>query len=104
CFELDRINMSQNNNYSRREFVRCGFLTVTGMTLGSAFAAVPGGRGETASEKFPLQISGDDLDFTLEPAPINTNPGPEYSDEARDYAMVIGLDRTPGGRLWAVWV
>ncbi len=44
------------------------------------------------------------LDLPLQPAAINTNPGPEYSDEQRDYAMVIGMDRTPKGRLWAAWV
>ncbi len=44
------------------------------------------------------------LDMALEPSVINTTPGPEYSDEQRDYAMVIGMDRTPKGRLWAAWV
>jgi len=44
------------------------------------------------------------LDLPLKPAFINTNPGPEYSDEQRDYAMVIGADRTPKGRIWAAWV
>lgn len=44
------------------------------------------------------------LDLALEPAVINTNPGPEYSDRQRDYAMVIGMDRTPNGRIWAAWV
>lgn len=44
------------------------------------------------------------LDLTLEPAEINFDPGPEYSPEQQDYAMVIGIDRTPKGRLWAAWV
>jgi predicted neuraminidase len=44
------------------------------------------------------------LDLALEPPAINTHPGPEYSDEQRDFAMVIGMDRTPKGRLWAAWV
>ncbi|QIF01437.1 sialidase family protein [Roseimicrobium sp. ORNL1] len=43
-------------------------------------------------------------DMAMEPSFINTNPGPEYSDEQRDYAMVIGMDRTQKGRLWAAWV
>lgn len=43
-------------------------------------------------------------DLTLQPAEINFNPGPEYSPEQQDYAMVIGIDRTPKGRLWAAWV
>jgi len=49
-------------------------------------------------------IGSEVLDLTLEPVEINFNPGPEYSDENRDYAMVIGMDRSPGGRLWAAWV
>lgn len=44
------------------------------------------------------------LALASEPVPTNLAPGPEYSDEVRDYAMVIGIDRTPGGRLWAAWV
>ncbi len=44
------------------------------------------------------------LELPMKPAVINTNPGPEYSDEQRDYAMVIGMDRTPKGRIWAAWV
>ena len=44
------------------------------------------------------------LDLALEPPEILVNPGPEYSAEVLDYAMVIGLDATPGGRLWAAWV
>jgi hypothetical protein len=44
------------------------------------------------------------LDLALAPAFINTSPGPEYAADVLDYAMVIGLDRTPGGRLWAAWV
>src|SRR6476661_8242812 len=44
------------------------------------------------------------LDLALEPPLINTSPGPEYSDEARSFGMVIGMDRTPKGRIWACWV
>ena len=44
------------------------------------------------------------LDLPLQPVKINTNPGPEYSDAQRDYAMVIGADRTAKGRIWAAWV
>lgn len=52
----------------------------------------------------PAAVPPTILDLALEPPVINTNPGPEYSDEQRDFAMVIGLDRTPKGRLWAAWV
>lgn len=44
------------------------------------------------------------LDLALEAPVINTAPGPEYSDEQRDYGMTIGIERTQGGRLWAAWV
>jgi hypothetical protein len=59
-------------------------------------AATPGQPPETAY--------AEELKLALEPPVFNVNPGPEYSDKARDYNMVIGLERTPKGRLWAVWV
>jgi len=49
-------------------------------------------------------LSREILDLAIEPPYINVDPGPEYSDEVRNYAMVIGTDRTPGGRIWAAWV
>lgn len=53
----------------------------------------------------PLEpLSQEILDLPLKPAEIMTNPGPKYSDEQRNYAMVIGMDRTPKGRIWAAWV
>lgn len=56
---------------------------------------------ETASTNL---VASDILPLALEPVPINVHPGPEYSAAQLDYAMVIGLDRTPKGRLWAAWV
>jgi predicted neuraminidase len=44
------------------------------------------------------------LDLALEPPMINTSPGPEYDAEKRPGNMVIGMDRTPKGRIWAAWV
>lgn len=44
------------------------------------------------------------LDLSLEPPQINTAPGPEYDADRRPGNMIIGLDRTPKGRLWAAWV
>ncbi len=38
----------------------------------------------------------------LAPAVI-TNPGAEFQDDARPGAMIIGMDRTPKGRLWGCW-
>lgn len=43
-------------------------------------------------------------DLALIPPVINCDPGPEYSYERLDYGMTIGIERTPGGRLWAAWV
>jgi len=44
------------------------------------------------------------LDLALQPPVIDTSPGPQYADEARTFNMVIGMDRTPKGRIWACWV
>lgn len=44
------------------------------------------------------------LDLALEPPVINTTPGPEYDDAVRIGNMIIGIDRTPKGRLWSCWV
>ncbi len=44
------------------------------------------------------------LDLSLEAPVINTKPGPEYADEVRVGNMIIGIERTPKGRLWACWV
>lgn len=44
------------------------------------------------------------LDLSLEPPLVNTAPGPEYDDAVRPGNMIIGIDRTPKGRLWAAWV
>lgn len=44
------------------------------------------------------------LDLALEPPVINTTPGPEYANAVRTGNMIIGIDRTPKGRLWSCWV
>lgn len=44
------------------------------------------------------------LDLSLEPPVVNTQPGPEYADQVRMGNMIIGVERTPKGRLWACWV
>lgn len=45
-----------------------------------------------------------DVDLALEPPAVLTDPGPQYADAKRDVNMVIGMDRTPKGRIWAAWV
>ena len=47
---------------------------------------------------------GAEIDLGLEPPLLNTQPGPEYADDVRIGNMIIGMDRTPQGRLWACWV
>ncbi len=37
------------------------------------------------------------------PADIITEPGPEYADEERLWQGIPGIERAPGGRLWACW-
>src|SRR3954463_9254574 len=44
------------------------------------------------------------LDLSLEPPALNLHPGPKYADEVRTGNMIIGLERTPKGRLWCCWV
>lgn len=34
---------------------------------------------------------------------VITNPGAEFQDDARPGAMIIGMDRTPKGRIWGCW-
>ncbi len=42
-------------------------------------------------------------DPLLEPPVVNTRPRPEHQDAARVAGMVIGMDRTPKGRIWGAW-
>jgi sialidase-1 len=43
-------------------------------------------------------------DLALIPPRLNTSPLPEYDYDRLDYGMTLGIERTPGGRLWAAWV
>ncbi|MCA9062519.1 MAG: CocE/NonD family hydrolase [Planctomycetaceae bacterium] len=43
-------------------------------------------------------------DAALVPPVVNVSPLPEYGYDRLDYGMTIGIERTPGGRLWACWV
>ncbi|MES2788245.1 MAG: sialidase family protein [Planctomycetota bacterium] len=43
-------------------------------------------------------------ELALIPPKLNTSPVPEYGYDRLDYGMTIGIERTPGGRLWACWV
>ena len=52
----------------------------------------------------PARVDPAIRDLALEPPTIITQPGPQYTSQTLDYAMVIGMDRTPKGRIWAAWV
>lgn len=56
-----------------------------------------------AAEPLP-HVPPASLALALEPVPPNTHPGPVYTAAQLDYAMVLGIDRTPKGRLWAAWI
>ncbi|MFA7003668.1 MAG: sialidase family protein, partial [Verrucomicrobiia bacterium] len=43
------------------------------------------------------------VDARTEPPVIITEPGPEFQNDARPGAMIIGMDRTPKGRIWGCW-
>lgn len=43
-------------------------------------------------------------EHALVPPKVNTSPLPKYGYDKLDYGMTIGIERTPGGRLWACWV
>lgn len=60
--------------------------------------------GQAAEPESPPLPPALILELSMQPPTLITTPGPEYSDEQRDYGMTIGIDRTPKGRLWAAWV
>lgn len=43
------------------------------------------------------------VDARTEPPVIITEPGAEFQDGARPGAMILGMDRTPKGRIWGCW-
>ena len=53
---------------------------------------------------FEIEVMEKVADLALIPPRLNTSPLPEYGYDKLDYGMTIGIERTPGGRLWACWV
>lgn len=45
----------------------------------------------------------EDKDLSLKPVPLNTHAGSEYSSRSRRWQGIPGIERAPGGRLWATW-
>lgn len=44
-----------------------------------------------------------DVEISLQPASLIANPGAEYADDQRRWQGIPGIERAPGGRLWATW-
>jgi hypothetical protein len=53
---------------------------------------------------FEIEVMEKNAELALIPPKLNTSPLPQYDYDQLDYAMTIGIDRTPQGRLWACWV
>ena len=53
---------------------------------------------------FEIEVMEKIADLALIPPRVNTSPLPAYGSDKLDYGMTIGIERTPGGRLWACWV
>ena len=78
---------------TRTLLLAIGTLSVTTHTLAAD-------DGPTPNVKAMEQMA----DLALVPPKMNTQPLPEYGYDRLDYGMTIGIERTPGGRLWACWV
>ena len=61
--------------------------------VGSGIAQAPKTKTEAAPKAYVPALT---------PSVI-LNPGEEFQDEARPGAMIIGMDRTPKGRIWGCW-
>src|SRR5688572_654898 len=75
---------------------RVGLIVATLILL----APHPAPAADDPTPRVPRKVP----DLALDPVPPDTSPGKEYTSATLDYAMVIGIDRTPKGRLWAAWV
>ena len=61
--------------------------------VGSGIAQAPKTKTEAAPKAYVPALTPS----------IILNPGEEFQDEARPGAMIIGMDRTPKGRIWGCW-
>ncbi|MFO0928581.1 MAG: sialidase family protein [Gemmataceae bacterium] len=66
-----------------------------------ALSVAPAGEGPARPAP---GVSAATLALSLEPPVVSTAPGPKYDDRVRIGNMVIGVERTRKGRLWACWV
>ena len=68
----------------------------------TVFAALSGQEPTVLAQRIAAMEKIADL--ALIPPSLNTSPLPEYDYDRLDYGMTIGIERTPGSRLWACWV
>ncbi len=69
-----------------------------------AIAAAPLAAAERTTRSPQIAEMEKIADYALVPPTLNTSPLPKYDYDQLDYGMTIGIERTPGGRLWACWV
>ncbi|MCA9120210.1 MAG: exo-alpha-sialidase [Planctomycetaceae bacterium] len=70
----------------------------------AAFAAANLLADDSVTEAKRIAAMEQVADLALVPPKLNTSPLPQYGYDKLDYGMTIGIERTPGGRLWACWV
>lgn len=99
---MSGIRLKNFSTFRALPFI-CAFAAPCALLTAAAGAGTPStaATGADAAAQTALDSA---LAFAMEPPFLDTSPGPEYADAARDYNMVIGMDRTPRGRLWAAWV
>lgn len=80
-------------------------LLITLVSFSIGFAAEPEPKPESPEEAAArIEQMEKIADLALVPPALNTSPLPDYDYDRLDYGMTIGIERTPGGRLWACWV
>lgn len=71
--------------------------------LGVLFCLLMVCRGAGVEQKADVPVVPDRLTGGFVHPPVIFNPGKEYGSKARKYQGVPGIERAPGGRLWAAW-
>ena len=80
-------------------------VTTVGEELQAKPLQAPARKQEAAKESLARITEMEKVaDYALVPPVLNTSPLPDYDYEQLNYGMTIGIERTPGGRLWACWV
>ena len=99
--------MGKRNTYPWMILCMMSWL-VAGMAMANPKSTDPERRFEGLPENklraFEKTVMSQVADLSLIPPKLNTSPLPEYDYDQLDYGMTIGIERTPGGRLWACWV